>query len=118
MLVESITSFALTVPFNVAFRHASAERATTQTLWSEVTGIDGTTGYGEGCPREYVTGESLHSANLFVSAYASDWLASIHDVDTLVEWTARHRREIDANPAAWTAIELALLDLLGKMESR
>src|SRR5258705_13150122 len=118
MFIESIRSCALTIPFNVAFKHASAERATTQTIWSEATARDGTIGFGEGCPREYVTGESLRSARLFLSAHAPDLLAAIYDVDTLAAWSVRHRPDIDANPAAWTAIELALLDLFGKVAKR
>ncbi|MGH8718511.1 MAG: mandelate racemase/muconate lactonizing enzyme family protein [Burkholderiales bacterium] len=33
---------------------------------------------------------------------------------TLARWVAEHCDDIDTNPAAWCAVELALLDLLGK----
>ncbi len=75
-------------------------------------------GVGEGCPREYVTGESVESALAFVAGHRDDWQASIRDVATLSEWVERHRAAIDAAPAAWTAAELALLDLIGHVEGR
>lgn len=37
-------------------------------------------------------------------------------VETLRAFVAGHEQDIDANPAAWCALELALLDLLGKRE--
>ena len=118
MILNSIRSFALRIPFAAAFKHAAAERDATQTLWVEARARDGTLGIGEGCPREYVTGESLETAQNFVGTNLPDWLATICDLDALADWTARHRGDIDANPAAWTAIELALLDLLGKEAAR
>jgi L-Ala-D/L-Glu epimerase len=112
--LASIAAAPLAIPFNVAFRHASAERSAMQSLWIEARAQDGAIGYGEGCPREYVTSESLATAQAFVSAHAGDWTASISDIATLASWVQEHRTLIDANPAAWTAIELALLDLIGK----
>jgi L-alanine-DL-glutamate epimerase-like enolase superfamily enzyme len=51
---------------------------------------------------------------MFVEQHRKNWLASLHDVRALGEWVDGHRSDIDANPAAWTAVELALLDLMGK----
>jgi L-alanine-DL-glutamate epimerase-like enolase superfamily enzyme len=112
--LASIAAVPLEIPFNVAFRHASAERSAMQSLWVEARAQDGAIGYGEGCPREYVTSESVATAQAFVSAHAGDWTASISDSATLAGWVQRHRGLIDANPAAWAAVELALLDVLGK----
>lgn len=118
MILESIEASALAIPFNVAFKHASAERASTQALWVETRARNGTAGFGEGCPREYVSAEILKSARAFVSKHRRDWLETIRDVGTLADWALRHRADIDADPAAWTAVELALLDLLGKAETK
>jgi L-alanine-DL-glutamate epimerase-like enolase superfamily enzyme len=115
MMLESLQSFELRIPFQAAFKHASAERAATQTMWVEARERGGLTGFGEGCPREYVTAESLHSARTFFRAHHAEWLNSLWDVATLTEWADRHRAEIDLNPAAWCAVELALLDLMGKL---
>jgi len=113
-VIESIRASSLAIPFKLSFKHASAARASTQTIWVSAKGRDGRIGFGEGCPREYVTGESLQSAQAFVTANSAGWLDSIRDVESLDAWIRAHEREIDANPAAWTAVELALLDLLGK----
>lgn len=118
MILESIEACALAIPFNVVFKHASAERDTTQTLWIRARTRDGAAGFGEGCPREYVTAESLRSAHAFVCAHLRDWLDSIHDVGALADWAERHRGDIDVHPAAWTGVELALLDLIGKVEGK
>jgi L-alanine-DL-glutamate epimerase-like enolase superfamily enzyme len=118
MNLDSIDASALAIPFNAAFKHASAERASTQTLWVAARARDGAVGFGEGCPREYVTSESLVGAAAFVRAHVRDWLESIRDLGTLIDWADHHRGEIDANPAAWAAVELAILDLIGKTERK
>jgi L-alanine-DL-glutamate epimerase-like enolase superfamily enzyme len=118
VIIKSIQASALAIPFNVAFKHASAERAATQSLWAEAHSWDGVVGFGEGCPREYVTRESLDSAQAFIGAHRDEWLGAIRDLGTLSDWARRHHRDIDAHPAAWTAVELALLDLLGKVEGK
>ncbi|HEY6507524.1 MAG TPA: hypothetical protein VIY56_05900, partial [Vicinamibacterales bacterium] len=56
---------ALAIPFVVAFRHASAERRETATVWVEAR-RGPHVGYGEGCPRPYVTGETVESALSFL----------------------------------------------------
>jgi L-alanine-DL-glutamate epimerase-like enolase superfamily enzyme len=113
-VIESIGASSLTIPFKLSFKHASAARASTQTIWVRAKGRDGRIGFGEGCPREYVTGESLQSAQAFVAAHSAGWRDGIRDVESLAAWIRAHEREIDANPAAWSAVELALLDLFGK----
>src|SRR5262245_3386887 len=118
IMLESIQASALSIPFKASFRHASAERAATQSVWVSAHARSGATGYGEGCPREYVTNEALASALAFVGEHATDWRHAIREVGSLHEWIRLHRREIDANPAAWTAVELALLDLFGKLEGK
>ena len=114
-MIDEIRAHSLAIPFRQSFTHACATRAATQTIWVSVRG-DGAVGHGEGCPREYVTGESLRSAQAFVTAHADAWRNDLVDVATLEDWVRTHAREIDTNPAAWTAVELAVLDLLGKLQ--
>jgi len=118
MLLESIQCSSLHIPFNATFSHASADRASTETLWVEVRSTGGVAGFGEGCPRAYVTSESMDSAARFFSAHAREWLETIHDLPTLQEWGNTHRIAIDSNPAAWSAVELALLDVIGRHEKK
>jgi L-alanine-DL-glutamate epimerase-like enolase superfamily enzyme len=118
MVLVGIRASRLAIPFRVSFKHASAERAATESLLVEALTADGTRGHGEGCPRAYVTAEDLASAEAFVARYRDDWLAAIRDLATLADWAERHRADIDRAPAAWTAVELALLDTLGRAEGR
>lgn len=118
MKLAALQAFELRIPFKAAFKHASAERAATQTIWIEARSQEGRVGFGEGCPREYVTSESLHTAQVFVAAHVGEWIAREWDLGALIDWKSRHQAAIDANPAAWCAVELALLDLLGKTAPR
>jgi L-Ala-D/L-Glu epimerase len=114
MRIESIEASVLSVPFKVAFKHASAERKAMQSLWIAARSAEGGSGVGEGCPREYVTSESLETAQAFVDRHRAEWISAVNDVGSLRNWIASHRDEIDAHPAAWSAVEIALLDLMGK----
>ena len=117
-MIESIAARSLEIPFKTTFSHASASRDTTHSLWVEARMRDGATGYGEGCPRDYVTGETLEEALAFVSGFTQIWLKEIRDVRSLAAWARTHRAEIDANPAAWCAFELALLDAFSKQAGK
>jgi L-Ala-D/L-Glu epimerase len=112
-VIESFSAKSLAIPFRESFKHASAARSVTQAVWITATG-EGITGCGEGCPREYVTGESLDTAQAFVAAHSADWCKVIRDVSDLRHWVRSHTAEIDANPAAWAAVELAILDLFAR----
>lgn len=108
----------LHIPFRVAFKHASAERRETQAVLAIAASEQGNTGYGEGCPRDYVTGETDTSVMEFFDRHRNDLLASVSDLPSLQKWTEKHRPDIDRNPAAWCALELALLDLLAREQGQ
>ena len=112
--IERLQIVPLHIPFKVAFRHASAERAETSSVWVEAVSEDGTIGYGESCPRPYVTGETLDTARAFFTRHEAALCADISGLPALRAWMADHQTELDRNPAAWCAIELAILDLLAK----
>jgi len=104
----------LRIPFKTAFRHASAERAETSSVWIEAVSSTGIVGYGESCPRPYVTDESIASARTFVERHQAALCEEILDLASLRAWMASHAQEVDANPAAWCAVEIAILDLLAR----
>jgi L-alanine-DL-glutamate epimerase-like enolase superfamily enzyme len=116
MRIAKLVCDALRVPFRVSFKHASADRSVTQSIWVTATSEDGVTGYGEGCPRDYVTGETDASAAAFFERHRAGLIARITSLATLKDWCRLHERDIDENPAAWCSLELALLDLLGRHE--
>jgi L-alanine-DL-glutamate epimerase-like enolase superfamily enzyme len=100
------------------FKHASADRAETQNVIVELRDETGMCGFGEGCPRDYVTGETLDSADAFLAERGREIADVAGDVQTLRAWVDAHEPLIDANPAAFCAIELAALDLIGKREGK
>jgi L-alanine-DL-glutamate epimerase-like enolase superfamily enzyme len=118
MKIASLALEYLHIPFRVSFKHASAERSVTQGVWVTARSEEGLTGHGEGCPRDYVTGETDASVTAFFDQFRDDVAAMVSDLQTLQEWTRAHRKDIDQNPAAWCAIELALLDLIARQNNQ
>jgi L-alanine-DL-glutamate epimerase-like enolase superfamily enzyme len=108
----------LRIPFRVSFRHASAERSETSSLWIEATSANGIVGYGESCPRDYVTGETIETARKVFDSCRPQWLGQPVTLEFVRRWVDEHWAEVDTNPAAWCAIELALLDLVARESHR
>lgn len=113
-MIRLLTITPLTIPFKVAFRHASAARNETSSVWVEARSGSGVVGVGESCPRPYVTGESIETVQAFFDRHESALVGDITRLDALRAWATEHEPDIDRNPAAWCAIELALLDMLAK----
>ena len=109
-----IRARCLAIPFVTHFSPAAARNTTSQTLWVEILDEYGNCGYGEGSPCEAVSGESVDSGLKFIAACTPHWQTTISDMASLHGWVAENHTLIDANPAAWCAIELAFLDLFGK----
>ncbi|MDH5544698.1 MAG: hypothetical protein OEZ43_03835 [Gammaproteobacteria bacterium] len=104
----------LRIPFRYGFSHASANRAVSESVLVVVETENGVRGYGESCPRPYVTQERLDSTVKKIKEishyiFQQKWSASL-----LVEWADTHQQFINRYPAAWCAIELALTDALCK----
>jgi L-Ala-D/L-Glu epimerase len=113
MRIADLTIQSLDIPFKQAFAHASAIRAKTESVLVRVADDAGRVGFGEGCPRSYVTGETVTSIQRFVASHRDRWLgfSGIHDVRA---WAGEQGTMIDNNPAGWCAVETALLDLIGQ----
>jgi L-alanine-DL-glutamate epimerase-like enolase superfamily enzyme len=112
-MTQSLTATCLQIPFKQSFKHASAERRTTQTVWVKALRQSGAIGFGEGCPREYVTGESVASALEFIRLVEPE----VRDIATITElrsWVDQHSSMIDTHPAAWCAVETSLLDAMAR----
>ena len=118
MRIERFVPFSFPVPFKTVFRHAQASRGQAENLIVAAYSTAGTVGYGEGCPRAYVSGETVESCLAFVREQADDLAASVTDAAGLRAWIETHRHLIDRNPAAFCALEIAILDLIGQTEGR
>lgn len=116
--VPSLRLATFPVPLRHAVRHAAAEHRRAANVIVRLEDGAGHTGWGEGCPRPYVTGETEESALAFLRRHGPRILAEARDPDSLRAWIAAHDDAIDAAPSAFCAIELALLDLFGRQRGR
>ncbi len=122
MRVVELTAFHVRIPLVRPFRHASYARTETENLVVRCVLEDGTTGYGEGVPREYVTGETAPSAiALLKRSEIGPQLGSCRDFGEVIRAAEALRlaavpgddRECAGN-AARCAVELAFLDAQGR----
>jgi muconate cycloisomerase len=122
MKVKELTASHVRIPLRKPIRHASHTRTDTDNVLVRCVLDDGTQGFGEGVPREYVTGESIDSAlDLLSRSQLPEQLeacATFADAARLAE-----RLRLAAVPgddracqgnAAHCAVELALLDAYGR----
>lgn len=117
---------ALRLPLVEEFAHALSDRDHSDSILVEVITDDGTTGYGEGMPRDYVTGESLEASIDHVAAvlwpYACglvlpqpvDLREGFDALRSLTEGFPSSDLVADSPVIAWNAarcaMELALID--------
>ncbi|MBI3822256.1 MAG: dipeptide epimerase [Planctomycetes bacterium] len=122
MRVKEITAWQVRIPLKKPIQHASHTRTETDNVVVRVTLDDKTEGFGEGVPREYVTGETVDSVLALLkqstlSEQLDDW-GTFHAALTAIEHLrlapiVDDERGCKGN-AARCAIELALLDAYGK----
>jgi muconate cycloisomerase len=120
--VVELTAFHVRIPLRRVVRHASHARTDTDNLLVRCVLADGTEGYGECVPREYVTGESVDGAlDLLRRSDFAGQLAPCDNFGHAVTQADRLRlaavsgddRGCRGN-AARCAVELALLDAHGR----
>lgn len=122
MRVVELTACHVRIPLVRPVRHASHARTDTDNLIVRCLLDDGTEGFGEGVPREYVTGESIDST--FDLLRRSDLPAQLEpcpNFPAALVLAERLRlaplpgddRECGGN-AARCAVELAILDAYGR----
>ncbi|MGH7795181.1 MAG: mandelate racemase/muconate lactonizing enzyme family protein [Candidatus Binatia bacterium] len=125
--MSRIAKFAISavdLPFRKVFKHAAAERVSSYSLFVKCVTDDGHAGYGECLPREYVTGESKDQAfkllrDRLLPRMLGMKFRSFEEVEAfLMECDGKAPESwVSANEpqtAAWCAVDLALLDCLGR----
>ncbi len=108
-----LTIQQLEIPFKQAFAHATAIRSCTESILVKAELSNGFVGVGEGCPRKYVTGETIRTTTSFFDAHREAW-QQFNGLEGLKAWMTVNMQDIDKNPAAWCAVELALFDCWGQ----
>jgi len=97
------------IPMRVRFEHARAGRSVSTGILVRLELADGSVGWGEGIPRDYVTGETLQSAvRIIRTAYAE----RLRGPAPLAEEPIASGGVV--HNAAWCACELAYLDAVGQ----
>src|SRR4029079_8230895 len=103
--------------------HASHVRTETDNLIVRCVLSDGAVGYGEGVPRDYVTGETIDSAfellgrsdlGRLLSSDCPDFVAAVHLAEGLKLAPAPDDERMIRSNAARCAVELAILDAYGR----
>jgi len=122
MRIVELTASHVLIPLRKPIRHASHTRTETDNLVARCVLEDGTQGFGEGVPREYVTGETIDSAlALLKRSELAAQLEPCRDFSAAAALAERLRlapipgddRACQGN-AARCAVELALLDAYGR----
>lgn len=106
------------LPLRFPIEHSLANNTHTNSLLVRLQDASGRTGYGEGVPRPYVTGETVDTAQGFIRERAAGLLLGRAIApDQALGWLMRNvaEAELDAAPAAACALETALLDLAGQI---
>lgn len=131
MKIISAQLYALRIPFKIPFSHKLMTRSYSDSIIVKLTAENGESGFGEGLPRPYVTGETVFSCLDHIQsvllpfvkqhdfkepdAHANP-LELLSEIDALLP-AAGHGSVIAFN-ASKAAIELALSDLLLKLKKK
>lgn len=116
--MQALNIFHIRIPFLFPVRHSLAVRECSESLVVRVETETGLSGYGEGTPRGYVTGESISGNIAFFEKSLAPMLAGHVFPDRLSvrQFLGALSAQDDAhkNPSAVCALETALLDAAGK----
>jgi L-alanine-DL-glutamate epimerase-like enolase superfamily enzyme len=120
MRIDEVRVHQIGLPFSGDFSHARRKASSAHNIIVEVIADHGKVrGYGEGAPRSYVTGESQESAAEGVKALVMTkeypWdLETVSEVWGFVEKLSPGKE----HHSALCSVEMALLDALGKAQSK
>lgn len=122
--IIGFTIFSLNLPFRIVFKHAAANRDSSDSIMLKCETESGVTGFGECLPRFYVTGESRdHSFDLLQKNILPRMVGlDFSNVKEVISYLSTCNGKAPATwvsssipqTAAWAAVDLALLDTFGK----
>src|SRR5262245_60884938 len=118
MRIRAAEVFKVSIPFRFGFKHAGAERNRGDSVILRLEDGEGCSGFGECAPRTYVSGESSETvaavlAGRLLPPFLNTRFSTFQDVVAALR-TAAGSLPRDQH-AAFCALELALLDLAGKV---
>ena len=125
MQVQEITAYHVRIPLRKSVRHASHERTDTESLVVRCRLDNGIVGWGEGLPREYVTGETIDAAWKMLQAtdvfrqLAGPWAGIAQAITSLEQFQLARPVADDRDcfgNSVRCAIELSVLDAVCRTE--
>ena len=111
--IIQIKAEPLRLTLKTTIRHAAATRNEGESIWVQAKRHEHS-GYGEGCPRDYVAGDDLASSLQWVKENFSTGKVDFSSLDDVRQWISSHETIIDQFPSAWCAVEMAVLDVLAR----
>ncbi|KPJ62844.1 MAG: hypothetical protein AMS15_02655 [Planctomycetes bacterium DG_23] len=126
MKIARLTIYHIEIPFKRRFAHARAERTRSDSVVVKVSLENGLAGFGEGCPRSYVTGETAESVFSVIqdskekvaSFSPANFAEALEILRSFRLDSEKKRPRLPSSNAARCALELALLDLSSKCFQR
>jgi L-alanine-DL-glutamate epimerase-like enolase superfamily enzyme len=118
--INAVNVFQVLLPFSGEFAHSVRKRNSVKNIVVEIIADQGEiTGYGEGAPRPYVTGETQESAadgiSHLIEKNPFPW--ELNDIIQIWDFVDSLPKEKVYNSAI-CALEIALLDALARKEKR
>lgn len=116
-----IASFAISpfrVPLRLRFSQANQSTQTSDSVILELKSAAGLLGYGESCPRPYVTGEDFASVERDIQRVMPVLLRRTFNSFAEIQAFIFQEASKVVRPAALCLLEIALLDLWGKAQQK
>jgi muconate cycloisomerase len=114
LIFNQFRIFSLKIPLKVEVSHHLYSWKNSNSIVVSAENKKGLIGYGEGAPREFVTGEpperSLQAVQVMTRMLVGKSIDSFDELRRILE-TVGEQKIARKNPAAWCAVELACLDL-------
>lgn len=116
MKVIEIQTIPIRIPLKLTFAQSNNQASVSNSVILTVLTDKGVVGYGECCPREYVTGESVKTVSLDVQGLnREEGELVFHSLENIKNWVLEEAPS-KIGLATLCAIEMALLDSWSKEE--
>lgn len=125
MKISDIRVSQSTKPFNIAFHSGQAFRTQSESVIVRMDYDNGISSYGESAPRNYVSGETLFTVsglilNSFTPLLLHQEIRKIENVESILKALEDFclQKGLKAYQSALGAVDIALMDGLGKLEKK
>jgi L-Ala-D/L-Glu epimerase len=124
MRIRQLTAHVVRLPLKRRFAHASATRIESENVLVRCDLADGTTGWGEGVPRSYVTGETPEGclSQLAATPVAAQLAGGCRSWPDVIVLCQKFQPSVDRDDprgcygnALRCAVELSILDAYGRL---